>query len=65
MCSRLACVEVVGCVFGAGTAIEFGWDHGVRMSPEGICDDWPPLFCHVRVESGADAIRVTFYFPKI
>lgn len=57
-------MEVVGvCVlFGAGTAIEFVWDHGgdVRMS------DWPPppLFCHARVESGADAIRVTFYLKK-
>lgn len=71
MCSRLACVEVVGvCVlFGAGTAIEFVWDHGgdVRISLGGICADWPPpppLFCHARVESGADAIRVTFYSTR-
>lgn len=62
MCSRLACVEVVGCVLGGvGTAIEFVCDHGVNISPGGICADWLPLFGHVRVESGADAIRVTFY----
>lgn len=57
MCSRLACVAF-GCAF-CGTAIEFGCDHGVRISPVG-----GPLFCHVRDESGADAMRVTFYFEE-
>lgn len=56
MCSRLACVDVVGC--------EFVWDHGGRMSVGGICAGGPPLFCHVRVASGADAMRVTFYFSN-
>lgn len=60
MCNRLACVEVVG----AGTAIEFVCDHGVKMSLGGICPGGTLLFCHVRVESGAEAIRVTFYRTK-
>lgn len=58
MCSRLACVEF-GCGV-CGTAIEFDCDHGAKMSPfAGICDGGP-LFCQLRDESGADAIRVTF-----
>lgn len=56
MCSRLACVDVVGCVFV--------WDHGGRISVGGICAGGPPLFCHVRVASGADAMRVTFYLSN-
>lgn len=69
MCSRFACVEFCDCAVcggggGGGTAIEFCCDHGVKISPDPICAWAPPLFCHVRDESGADAMRVTFYFER-
>lgn len=55
ICSRFACVEFCGCAV-CGTDIEFCCGHGVKIS-FGACG---PLLCHVRDESGADAIRVTF-----
>lgn len=65
MRNRFACVEL--CVCGVwGTAIELGCcDHGVSMceSPGVICP-CGPLVCHARDESGAEAMRVTFYQNK-